>query len=219
MSSHLNCQIVRIETTAKGKPTVVTGSARKVVGRAATISLHSTFLGDKIKSVLTIGKENPTMAEGKRSTVILETLRRSTNLLQLPFVRSIWFPSERLDWPRPIRPSAPLHFPSRTLNPAQKLGVEAILSNHDNNRLCLIHGPPGTGKTTVIAASVTSLAQCRRPVWVIAHSNVAVKNVAEKLADVKFLDFKLLVSMDFHFDWWAHIPRFQCLIVLTAWLS
>lgn len=38
-------------------------------------------------------------------------------------------------------------------------------------------------------------------VWVIAQSNVAVKNVAEKLADCGFLDFKILVSKDFHFGW------------------
>ena len=38
-------------------------------------------------------------------------------------------------------------------------------------------------------------------VWVIAHSNVAVKNIAEKLADSGFEDFKLLVSKDFHYDW------------------
>jgi len=38
-------------------------------------------------------------------------------------------------------------------------------------------------------------------VWVIAQSNVAVKNVAEKLVESGFLDFKLLVSRDFHFDW------------------
>ena len=38
-------------------------------------------------------------------------------------------------------------------------------------------------------------------VWVIAHSNVAVKNIAEKLAECDFLDFKLLVSKDFHYDW------------------
>jgi regulator of nonsense transcripts 1 len=38
-------------------------------------------------------------------------------------------------------------------------------------------------------------------VWVVAQSNVAVKNVAEKLAESGFLSFKLLVSKDFHFDW------------------
>ena len=34
-------------------------------------------------------------------------------------------------------------------------------------------------------------------VWIAAHSNVAVKNVAEKLVDSGFLDFRLLVSRDF----------------------
>ena len=38
-------------------------------------------------------------------------------------------------------------------------------------------------------------------VWVIAQSNVAVKNVAEKLVDCEFFDFRLLVSKDFHFEW------------------
>lgn len=38
-------------------------------------------------------------------------------------------------------------------------------------------------------------------IWIVAQSNVAVKNVAEKLADSEFLDFRLLVSKDFHFDW------------------
>jgi len=38
-------------------------------------------------------------------------------------------------------------------------------------------------------------------VWVIAQSNVAVKNIAEKLVESDFTDFKLLVSTDFHFEW------------------
>ncbi|XP_006459086.1 hypothetical protein AGABI2DRAFT_53060, partial [Agaricus bisporus var. bisporus H97] len=41
--------------------------------------------------------------------------------------------------------------------------------------------------------------------WLVAQSNVAVKNIAEKLADLEFLDFKLLVSKDFHFDWHEHL--------------
>jgi len=55
----------------------------------------------------------------------------------------------------------------------------------------------------VIAAAVQSKVaeHVSNTVWVIAQSNVAVKNVAEKLVDSGFLDFKLLVSKDFHFDW------------------
>lgn len=42
-----------------------------------------------------------------------------------------------------------------------------------------------------------------RTLWLVAQSNVAVKNIAEKLADVDFLNFRLLVSKDFHFDWFV----------------
>ncbi|KAH9917839.1 P-loop containing nucleoside triphosphate hydrolase protein [Fomitopsis serialis] len=35
-------------------------------------------------------------------------------------------------------------------------------------------------------------------IWLLAQSNVAVKNIAEKLADI-------LVSRDFHFDWHEHL--------------
>ncbi|KAJ7678927.1 AAA domain-containing protein, partial [Mycena polygramma] len=44
-----------------------------------------------------------------------------------------------------------------------------------------------------------------RTIWLVAQSNVAVKNIAEKLASVDFLDFKLVVSKDFHYDWHEHL--------------
>jgi regulator of nonsense transcripts 1 len=49
----------------------------------------------------------------------------------------------------------------------------------------------------VIAAAVVSIVSSahdlERTVWVVAQSNVAVKNIAEKLADVN-CEFTLLVS-------------------------
>jgi hypothetical protein len=39
-----------------------------------------------------------------------------------------------------------------------------------------------------------------RDVWIVAQSNVAVKNIAEKLVKVG-VDFRLLVSKEFHFEW------------------
>ena len=88
------------------------------------------------------------------------------------------------------------------------MAVEKIMSSDDDNRVVMIHGPPGTGKTTVIAAAVTSFHYANRhhSVWIAAQSNVAVKNIAEKLYAVGFRDFKLLVSYDFHFDWCVCFP-------------
>ena len=63
-------------------------------------------------------------------------------------------------------------------------------------------GPPGTGKTSVIAAFVQAALQSgQQGIWLTAQSNVAVKNIAEKLGSVGFGDWRLLVSKDFHFDW------------------
>ncbi|TRM64357.1 P-loop containing nucleoside triphosphate hydrolase protein [Schizophyllum amplum] len=105
------------------------------------------------------------------------------------------------------RPAIPIDFSARPLNNSQRLAVERILSNAHEDRLALVQGPPGTGKTTVIAAAVQSIVRGdpRRTVWLTAQSNVAVKNMAEKLADVGFWDFTVLVSKDFHYGWHEHL--------------
>lgn len=40
------------------------------------------------------------------------------------------------------------------------------------------------------------------PTWVVAHSNVAVKNIAEKLYKLN-VEFRILVSKEFYFEWWV----------------
>jgi len=78
-----------------------------------------------------------------------------------------------------------------------------MLSSDNSDRIVIIQGPPGTGKTSVIAAFVEMavVGRGQRGVWLVAQSNVAVKNIAEKLVSVGFLNWKLLVSKDFHFGW------------------
>ena len=41
-------------------------------------------------------------------------------------------------------------------------------------------------------------------VWLVAQSNVAVKNIAEKLLKMKIAEgqWKIIVSSDFHDDWY-----------------
>lgn len=63
-----------------------------------------------------------------------------------------------------------------------------------------------TGKTSVIATYVLSAIEAgQKGIWLMAQSNVAVKNIAEKLLDVGFEDWRLLVSADFHFDWFVSL--------------
>lgn len=189
-----------------------------VKGKVATIKLTGQVQGT-IRSVHTVGK-GYTNAELERAEIILAVLHGTNTLLSRDIVRTIFFseqlpPTASFSSPRSSSPSI---FSHRPLNSSQALAVQRILSDDPKDKVCLIQGPPGTGKTTVIAACVTSLLM--NPVyngkhhfWLVAQSNVAVKNMAEKLADVGFWDFKLLVSNEFHFDWYvftfsALVPMF-----------
>jgi len=198
---------VEIVTNTGGKRLTAVGRAIRVNGRAATISLQTAFQGISIDSVTTIGREARTYAEVMRGDVVMKALQLASDIMGNPFVRRVFLSDEIAPWVGIPFPAAPitLYLPGpRALNSSQKKAVNVILSQHDANRVTLIHGPPGTGKTTVITAAVTSVMASRHQshtLWLIAQSNVAVKNIAEKLAEVDFTHFKLLVSKDFHYDW------------------
>lgn len=198
---------MQIEVTRNGKACTVDARLRLLKGKMAQLSISGASQADKL-SVRTIGREDPTSAEAFRSRIIFQIIHYETAFLTFPFVQNIWFPkqAERLDFGIPFN-SIPIAFDSRPLNESQKSAVKAILSENPLDRLVLIHGPPGTGKTTVIAAAVISARNSRggeQGLWLVAQSNVAVKNIAEKLADLEFFDFKLLVSKDFHLDWYCY---------------
>jgi len=75
-----------------------------------------------------------------------------------------------------------------------------ILLRHDFDS----SGPPGSGKTRTIGAAAKLWDSQRRHAWIVAHSNVAVLNIAKTLEKCA-VDFKLLVSREFHFEWSASI--------------
>ncbi|KAJ7227301.1 hypothetical protein GGX14DRAFT_629307 [Mycena pura] len=187
------------------------GKVSSINGRAARINVNGPLptTGGRLM-ITTVGKEPLTNAEMKRVDIVLNVLQRTSKIVDKPFFQAIWLPNETPSWPPGLKgPSfsreIPISFP-RSLNGSQSAAVAAILSPQ---YVTLIQGPPGTGKTTVIAAAVTSIqaSSSRREgsVYLVAQSNVAVKNIAEKLASVRFLDFKLIVSKDFHYDWHEHL--------------
>ncbi|KAH9935247.1 AAA domain-containing protein [Amylocystis lapponica] len=97
---------------------------------------------------------------------------RHTACAILVFSQRIFFPSDGKPRGGASRGSTsrkgPRFLRGPEVEPSQTKAVERILSDDVDDCVCVVHGPPGTGKTTVIAAS--------------------------------FFDFKLLVSMDFHYD-------------------
>ncbi|PWK16661.1 putative DNA helicase [Arcicella aurantiaca] len=67
------------------------------------------------------------------------------------------------------------------LNTSQKNAVEKILSA---NELAIVHGPPGTGKTTTLVQAIKALVkQENQKILVVAPSNTAVDLLSEKLSE------------------------------------
>ncbi|SKB99647.1 AAA domain-containing protein [Dyadobacter psychrophilus] len=68
-----------------------------------------------------------------------------------------------------------------TLNSSQNEAVNKILSASD---LAIVHGPPGTGKTTTLVQAIKALVrQDYQQILVVAPSNTAVDLLSEKLTD------------------------------------
>lgn len=67
------------------------------------------------------------------------------------------------------------------LNASQQRAVQNILAAQD---LAIVHGPPGTGKTTTLVQAIKALVKKdSRPVLVVAPSNTAVDLLSEKLSE------------------------------------
>ena len=73
---------------------------------------------------------------------------------------------------------APVRFP--WLNTSQQAAVNEVLWAKD---VAVVHGPPGTGKTTTLVEAIYETLRRENQVLVCAQSNMAVDWIAEKLVD------------------------------------
>lgn len=71
-----------------------------------------------------------------------------------------------------------ISFTNKSLNPSQQAAVKAMVANHE---MLIIHGPPGTGKTTTLIEGIVQLIQRGEKILVTAPSNTAVDNIAKGL--------------------------------------
>ena len=72
----------------------------------------------------------------------------------------------------------PMKFP--WLNPIQERAVNEVLWAKD---VAIVHGPPGTGKTTTLVEAINETLMRESQVLVCAQSNMAVDWISEKLVD------------------------------------
>ncbi|KAJ7305408.1 hypothetical protein DFH08DRAFT_976336 [Mycena albidolilacea] len=155
-------------------------------GRTNDIKFKGTALTGKLAAVRVVGKEELTNAEKARDEFILLALRgelQREEALHVPFMLQ----------------TSTTRVPG--LNASQTRTLEKTISTMP---VVVVQGPPGTGKTKIISAAAAVWEDDGSPAWIVAQSNVAVKNITEKLAQLK-VTFKIIVSQEFHVEWHEHI--------------
>ncbi|KIK52418.1 hypothetical protein GYMLUDRAFT_64252 [Collybiopsis luxurians FD-317 M1] len=202
---HSNSSQSYVEITAQDG-SVYQGFTTGAKGKTTAIKLH-TFVPNAtpFQSVSVVGLEDPTAAEKAQEALVLRILQGQVSLLDAPFVRYLWFRShwdvQRLN--ASSEACAEMQYIEH-LNPSQAEVVGAMTCTA-GSPIVVVHGPPGTGKTTTISSAAEIWSKVYlEPVWIIGHSNVSVKNIAEKLSQ-RNVDFKLIVSKEFYVEWHEHI--------------
>ncbi|MEJ7587399.1 MAG: AAA domain-containing protein [Ferruginibacter sp.] len=79
---------------------------------------------------------------------------------------------------RIIKP-LPISFSNPALNDSQQKAVAAIMQNEN---ITIVHGPPGTGKTTTLVEAIVQLVSAGEKVLASASSNTAVDNITKGLS-------------------------------------
>ncbi|KAL4064427.1 P-loop containing nucleoside triphosphate hydrolase protein [Scleroderma citrinum] len=186
-------------------------------GEGVRLKVEGNISGSRVALITLTGREDPTAAEVKRAQVVLMILQGKMGAIGSeglnPWVHQIYLdPGEEFAWPAEWAKDTipPIKFKlekiPRPLNSSQVKVIKRMCSQADEHRVSIIQGPPGTGKTTVIASYVlTAVGAGQTGIWLIAQSNIAVKNIAEKLADFGLTNWKLLVSSEFYEYWHEHL--------------
>lgn len=92
-------------------------------------------------------------------------------------------------------------FENKSLNESQQNAVKAIVSNKN---ICIVHGPPGTGKTTTLIEAILQLIKNNEKVIVSAPSNAAVDHIAKGLLKYKIEILRVGNVSKVHDDIYAH---------------
>ncbi|MBO4851517.1 MAG: AAA family ATPase [Prevotella sp.] len=108
--------------------------------------------------------------------LMFEALDRVTNAKgnRLAYLRDLFYSHQ----PAAHFTFSPLRFP--WLNPTQEKAVNEVLRAKD---VMVVHGPPGTGKTTTLVEAINETLHRESQVMVCAQSNMAVDWIAEQLTD------------------------------------
>ncbi|NXP15018.1 SMBP2 protein, partial [Thinocorus orbignyianus] len=160
----------------QGKP-LCSGVVTRVTPRAVTVAFEETRDGmvsvDRDCSYQLLKLANDvTYNRLKRALTALKQYRGgpASSLIDVLFFSSA---------PTALTGTRPLKFYNESLDESQREAVSFALAQRE---LAIIHGPPGTGKTTTVVEIILQAVQQGLKVLCCAPSNVAVDNLVERLA-------------------------------------
>lgn len=171
----LYSQAARELADKESGPTEISGTINYVDKNRMKIS----FTRDNLPDWITKGKIGVEVAfdthsyrEMERAMDVVINAKDST---RLAYLRDVLYGKIK-----PEYAEHPIHLGLTYLNASQKATVEHILASED---VAIVHGPPGTGKTTTLVQAIAKLSQTEKRILVCAPSNPAVDLLTEKLAE------------------------------------
>ncbi|KAI1232698.1 hypothetical protein IHE44_0006534 [Lamprotornis superbus] len=160
----------------EGDP-LCTGVVTRVTPKAVTVALEEPRDGE-----LALDHEHSFRLLKLANDVTYNRLKRALTALRQyrggpasDLIDVLFFASA----PRAFPETKPLEFFNASLDESQREAVSFSLAQRE---LAIIHGPPGTGKTTTLVEIILQAVQQGLKVLCCAPSNVAVDNLVERLA-------------------------------------
>lgn len=168
------CFFIINEKTSKPVYLKTTGTVSLVDGDTMTVTVPE---GTDLLSLQQAGKVGVQLFFDETTyRLMFDAIDRAINAKgnRMAYLRDLFYsnqPAKRFTF-------APTSFP--WLNATQEKAVNEVLRAKD---VMVVHGPPGTGKTTTLVEAIYETLRRESQVLVCAQSNMAVDWISEKLAD------------------------------------
>ncbi|NXK23526.1 SMBP2 protein, partial [Arenaria interpres] len=164
------------DSAGQGEP-LSTGIVTRVTSKAVTVAFEESRDG-----MLSLDRESSYRLLKLANDVTYNRLKKALTALKQyrsgpasDLIDVLFFSSA----PSAFRETRPLKLYNESLDASQREAVSFALAQRE---LAIVHGPPGTGKTTTLVEIILQAVQQGLKVLCCAPSNVAVDNLVERLA-------------------------------------